>query len=459
MRSSSLLSPLLLLLATLEFTIAAPTPAPNDVGALALDDEYIVLMANTEKRPWSEIFSSMGHNQTAAGAKTFGHEIRGFTMPMRSTSVTTMSAFDNVAFVAKNYRRTLAVQPTVAKPWDMPSDAGFNPRNLKRQVAALVEQGTAPWGLARIGSSQMVEVGQGQFPTDLAFSYKFDRQSGGGVDVYVLDTGINVAHQDFNGRAKMIFTAFGDDGRDNEGHGTHTAGTVGSLTFGVAKNANIFGVKVFNTASGSDAAIIAGIDAVITQHNQRKGQPNFMGSVMSMSFGSPSDGSSVMSESIRRASEAGIHISVAAGNENADSCNSEPSRLSRTLPIINVGATDINDARAEFSNYGKCVDIHAPGVKIVSTSNKGPRALMMLDGTSMACPAVTGVIADQLARNPNLKLDPAGMKKLILSTAQKGVIRGASKIPQDGLMLVNLGIGAPGSGLPSNGTIPPRLRC
>ncbi|KAK6338666.1 hypothetical protein TWF696_009477 [Orbilia brochopaga] len=408
MRSSIILSPFLLLLATLESTLAAPTPASNDVGALAdPHEEYIVLMAENEKRPWSEIFSSMGHNQTETGAKTFGHQIRAFTMKMPSSGVSAMSALDNVAIVAKNYRRTTAVMPTAIKPWDMPAGAGFSMRKLKRQATALVEQSSAPWNLARIASSQAVEVSQGQSATDLA---------------------------------------------------THTAGTIGSLTFGVAKNVNIFGLKVLDTGGGSDSAIAAGVDAVITQHNQRKGQPGFMGSVMSMSLGGPA-GSLVITDIMRRATDAGIHVSVAAGNENTDACSSEPGRLSQQIPIISVGATDINDARAGFSNFGRCVDIHAPGVAVVSTFNTGPRAVMSLDGTSMACPAVTGVIADELAKNQNLKLDPAGMKKLILSKALKGVIRGVSKMPQEGMILLNTGgNGGAGPGLPINGTLPPRFR-
>ncbi|KAJ6261724.1 Aqualysin-1 [Drechslerella dactyloides] len=457
--SSILLSPFLLLLATLEVTLAAPTPASKDVDALAdSNEEYIVLMKETEKRPWSEIFSSMGHNQTEVGAKTFGHNIRAFTMAMKSDRVSAMSALDSVAIVAKNYRRATAVMPTTAKPWDMPAAAGFSMHNLKRQAGGLVEQGSAPWNLARIATSQPVEVSQGQSAIDLAFSYKFDRQSGSGVDVYVLDTGINVAHQDFNGRAKMIFSAFGDDGRDNEGHGTHTAGTIGSLTFGVAKNVNLWGVKVLDTQGGSDSAIAAGVDAAITQHNQRKGQPGFMGSVISMSLGGPA-GSPAITDIMRRATDAGIHVSVAAGNENTDACSSEPGRLSTQIPLITVGATDINDARAGFSNFGRCVDIHAPGVQVVSTFNKGPRSVMPLDGTSMACPAVTGVIADLLAKNPNLKTDPAGMKKLLLSMAQKGVIRGVSKMPPNGMVMLNTGIvSAPGSGVPRNGTLKRRYQ-
>ncbi|EWC43635.1 hypothetical protein DRE_01522 [Drechslerella stenobrocha 248] len=442
---SSIIATRALLIAALQCAFAAPTPSSSDQAVSALDhaagtDEYIVLMAPDEKRPWAEIFSSMNCSQS--DARTFGTQLRAFTMSMKESDAATISAFGNVAITAKNFRRATAVMP--AKPWDMPAGSGFKMGVQRRQAAAVVEQSSATWGLSRISSTEPIQVFVGQAVTDSSFKYRFDRSGGAGVDVYVLDTGLNVAHVDFGGRAKILFSAFGDDGRDTDGHGTHTAGTIGSLTFGVAKNTNLFGVKVIDTEGGSDATIAAGIDASIAQHMQRKNLPGFMGSVISMSLGGPV-GSPVFAEVIRRATDAGMHVSVASGNENQDACASEPGRLSKVLPIINVGATDINDARAEFSNFGSCVDIHAPGVKVVSTWNTGPRAVMPLDGTSMACPGVTGVIAAELTKNPNLKLDPAGMKKLILSKAVNGTIRGVANLPQDGMVMLHNAAGEPGA--------------
>jgi cerevisin len=461
MKSIAIISASLLL--SLQGTLAAPTARngvsrrwfkPDDqqtakvaqVEAQDADptDDYIVIMAADEKRPWAQIFAEMGCDNSTQ-PKTFGKNIRGFTMSMKKTAGVSMLSLPNVAILEKNTIYKAAVLPSTSQPKNMARHLvkeSLRARNAgnnfsKRQNQVFIEQSTAPWNLQRISSAGTVSL-DGRQDTDLSFKYRFDQASGSGVDVYMLDTGINVEHVDFVGRAKMIFSV--DNTQDDkQGHGTHTAGTVGARTFGVAKNVNLLGVKVLqDNGSGSIAGIVEGIDTVVTRHNAQKNAQGFQGSIISMSLGGDGLPQSMFT-ALKKATDAGIHVSVAAGNENQDACNTSPAGFSQQIPIISVGATDISDARASFSNFGKCVDIHAPGVDIVSTFNKSPTSTTSLQGTSMACPAVSGMIADLLVLNPDLKTNPDGMKKLLLSKALGNVIKAANSVPNNGQILLNSG--------------------
>ncbi|KAF3921545.1 Cerevisin [Arthrobotrys entomopaga] len=431
--------------------VAAASPPKSDHNG------YLVVVADHEERSWDAVLQDLGvHNNTKV--KTFGKTVRMFSMDMSHLEARGLASYDNIKHVEKNYRRRAMVMPSKTKPKQMgrsfrPGNPGHQYENakFKRQADAIVEQTTAPWGLERISAPGKVIPGDRK-TEDLFYKYKFDRLSGAGVDVYVLDTGINVNHVDFGGRAKMVFSAFNDMGEDENGHGTHTAGTIGSLTYGVAKNVNLLGVKILDKdGEGDDENIAAGIDAVIDSHEKRKTEPGFMGSVISMSLGGI--GTSVsLADIVRRASQAGIHIAAAAGNDGTDACRSDPGRLTTQMPVITVGATDIEDKVADFSNWGKCVDVHAPGVSVVSTWKDGNRSIKSEDGTSMAAPHVAGMIATELARNGQFKLDPVGMKKMILNKSLNGTVAAASKTPTQGMMmLLNTGMGAVGS-LSESGT-------
>ncbi|KAK6338787.1 hypothetical protein TWF696_009598 [Orbilia brochopaga] len=457
MKYSTLIATYLLLAIPAAF--AAPTAAPaNDAAGkprsrrvrrappttpLSEDPEgnYIVIMAANETRPWPDIFEEMGfdtsdptlraqeapeysYGKQVGEVRTFGLSMRAFTMRMRNSEAESMNDVDNVAIIEPN---SVVDIPAIIKsePGNMTvSSFEFQGPLTKRQQGQVAQQQNAPWNIARISTPSRINP-NGRRVGGLGFNYQFDNTAGSGVDVYMLDTGMNTAHTDFGGRAKTVFSAFRDDGRDNEGHGTHTAGTVGSKTFGAAKNVNLLNVKVLEPKGrGSFAAVLQGIDAAVQRHNQRKGQADFKGSVISMSLGGKGTPQSMLMM-LQKATQAGIHVSVAAGNDNTDACGFNPAGFSRQIPIISVGATDINDSKASFSNFGNCVDIHAPGTQVLSTWNNGPQGTNIIQGTSMACPAVTGLIADMLVKNPNLKLNPAGMKQLILSRGTKVQIRGA----------------------------------
>ena len=151
---------------------------------------------------------------------------------------------------------------------------------------------SSPWGLQRISNA----AGASGDPTGQDFTYSFDdAKLGAGVDVYVVDTGVRTSHAVFQtttdgtaaGSRVKEGISFTNTTTDGDGHGTHTAGTAVGAKFGIAQGANVIAVKVLgDDGSGSSSDTISGMDWVINRHNSRKGDADFKGSVMSMSWGS-----------------------------------------------------------------------------------------------------------------------------------------------------------------------------
>jgi subtilisin family serine protease len=155
--------------------------------------------------------------------------------------------------------------------------------------------------------------------------------------------------------------------------GTHCAGTVGGAHFGVAKRALLHGIKVLDKdGQGSDSRIISGLDFA-TKHALAHGRP----SVFSLSLGGSA--SPALDRAVQNAIKAGMTVVVAAGNDTKDAAQFSPSRVEQAIV---VGAADINDRVADFSNFGQLVDVFAPGVQITSASLSGDSRV--LSGTSMA---------------------------------------------------------------------------
>jgi subtilisin family serine protease len=261
----------------------------------------------------------------------------------------------------------------------------------------------ATWGIDRIDTADL----------PLQSSYTYSR-TGAGVDAYIVDTGIYIENEDFEGRAEWGANFVGDVDTDCNGHGTHVAGTVGSATFGVAKDVTLIAVKVLGcSGQGTTSGVIDGITWVANQASSKR-KP----SVANMSLGG--GGSVVMDNAIKGAIGVGVTFVVAAGNDNADACDTSPARVPEA---ITVGATDIisnQDVRATFSNYGSCVDVFAPGVKITSTWIGSPNATATISGTSMASPHTAGVAALLLEEYPTAA--PDDIANLIVSTATSDII-------------------------------------
>ncbi len=242
-------------------------------------------------------------------------------------------------------------------------------------------QSPADWGLDR--------VDQRNLPRDGSYTYD---QTGAGVNVYVIDSGIRSTHVDFGGRVSLDYSAISDGlgASDCNGHGTHVAGTIGGSAHGIAKSVTLHSVRVFGcSGSGNTSDVIAGVNWVTANRTSP--------AVVNMSLGGSS--SPALNSAVTNSINSGITYVVAAGNDNgADACNYSPSGANQ---VISVGATDSNDARASYSNVGRCVHLFAPGSGVTSNWYTSDTATQVLNGTSMATPHVTGVAALYLQTNPS----------------------------------------------------------
>lgn len=263
---------------------------------------------------------------------------------------------------------------------------------------------TAQWNVDRID--------QRSLPLNKDVSLALNGQ---GVTVYMVDSGLLSTHEEFAGRIRAGFTKI-LDGRGTEdcyGHGTHTAGIVGGSTYGVAPKVTLVPVRVTDcNGNGWTSDMIAGIDWAVADH--KTGEPAVMNISMSGTL------SSKVNAAVDRAIADGIVVVTAAGNNNKDACSYSPGSA---LGAINVAASDENDARWAWSNYGKCVDIFAPGSNVLSAWATSATASKTLKGTSHAAPHVAGVAALALQNSPGMSV--AEVTSLIVNSATANVITDA----------------------------------
>jgi subtilisin family serine protease len=336
-------------------------------------------------------------------------------------------ARDNGSRVEHRYRTAIqgfAAALTDAALADLRSDPAVAYVEADQTVSLVATQSPATWGLDRID--------QRNLPLSNSYTYNF---TGAGVTAYIIDTGIRFAHSQFGGRAVSGFDAIdGGAADDCHGHGTHVAGTVGGSTDGVAKNVSLVGVRVLNCqGSGTNSQVIAGIDWVTNNH--QTGQP----AVANMSLGGGA--SSAIDTAVNNSINDGVTYAIAAGNSNANACNSSPARVAAA---ITVGATTSGDARASFSNFGTCLDIFAPGQSITSAWHTSNTATNTISGTSMATPHVAGVAALALDET---SASPTAVRDRIVNTATPNVVSNAGSGSPNRLLYSLL---QPGGGNPPN---------
>lgn len=259
--------------------------------------------------------------------------------------------------------------------------AAIEPDAIGGADGTFVTQTDAPWGLQRI--SQLRGVNSTDYRA-LNYTYVYDSSAGQGVDIYIIDSGINIDHEDFEGRARWGTTFSGFSQQDEYGHGTHVAGIAAGKRFGVAKAANLVAVRILSKdglATTSDA--IAAVDWVV-----KEAAKTHVPSVINMSLRFPP--SIVLDDAVTTAVKAGVHTTVSAGNAATLSDTQSPARAEAA---ITVGATDMLDKVAYFSNYGPGVDIFAPGQQIASALNNDITWYTLKSGTSQASPHVAGLVA------------------------------------------------------------------
>ncbi|QUC22816.1 uncharacterized protein UV8b_07057 [Ustilaginoidea virens] len=379
------------LLALLPFAAAAPakraSPAPVLVprGAQLRQGKFIVKMKGDSKL--GSVASAVSAIKADAD-HTYTHSFRGFSASLSPQELEGLRHDPNVDFIEQD--AVMRISTT---------------------------QSNADWGLARLSSE-----------TAGSTSYIYDDSAGAGTCAFVIDTGVQADHPDFEGRAKFLKN-FAGDGKDTDGngHGTHVCGTIGSKTYGVAKKTKIYGVKVLDSnGSGSNSAVIAGMDYV-AKEAQNQSCPK--GVVVNMSLGGSR--SAAVNRAAAAITKAGYFLAVAAGNDGEDASDyspaSEPSACT-------VGATTKDDNLADYSNVGSLVDVLAPGSKILSTWIGG--RTNTISGTSMASPHVAGIGAYFLGKGQKA----SGLCNYLASNGIQDVIQG---VPSDTAnVIINNGEGS-----------------
>ena len=235
--------------------------------------------------------------------------------------------------------------------------------------------------------------------TKISCEPAWDISQGDDIVVAVIDTGVDYNHPDIsanmwddgNGKHGFDFSENTDDPLDSFGHGTHCAGTIAAVLnnsvgiAGVAPKAKIMAIKIFPKA----------IDSVCVQAIKFAADKGAR--ILSNSWGPSArrPKNQAIEEAVEYAYSKGCIVVFAAGNNNDDTQFYAPANHSQ---VIAVAATDSNDKRAVFSNFGDPVTVSAPGVNILSLK-AASQSYIQMSGTSMACPHVSGLAALVLHNN------------------------------------------------------------
>ena len=347
--------------------VASPGPVGHEIGAL---DEPISVVAAQSSGPGR--FVVLAADTAALDAALAALSAQGIA-PIR---------------VWRSVLTGLVAEMTAEQAAALRTQPGVTSVERERVVQQTLEQNDPVWNLDRLDQAEMFPDG-----------YFSSEKTGAGVPIYVFDSGLNVSirsgqlitHSELLGRVPDYGYYSFDDGcpgiRDCYGHGTHVAGTAAGSTYGVAKGATVIPVKVLDRNGDSYDWIIAdGIQFVLDEF-YLPGSP----AVANLSIGGAP--SALLDAAVEALAEAGMVVVVAAGNEAQDACDTSPARAPSA---ITVGASAPGDVEADFSNWGECVDIYAPGVDILSAWRTSGTATMVESGTSMAAPHVAGAAALEL---------------------------------------------------------------
>jgi len=259
--------------------------------------------------------------------------------------------------------------------------------------------------------------------------------TGAGTTVAIIDTGVDAAHPALAGvvgpQTDVTGTAAG--ARDGFGHGTHCAGIVASqdpVFVGIAPGAQLMDIRIMDANGASQpnwaiAGLTAAVNAAVDVASNSWGWSHANGAWVD------ANGTCVLCTAADNAVAAGVCVVVAAGNEDNDTCSTYDTHIrcpGMANTVITVGASDDADMMANFSSIGPTPDgrvkpdITAPGVQIASCQAAGTAlgpvaapGFVNLDGTSMACPHVAGVVALMLSKNNTVP--PAAIMNTLVATA------------------------------------------
>lgn len=345
------------------------------------------------------------------GVVKVGDPIPGRYIVVMKQPVSGLRALAEVRSLADDYAQLQDVayfSKTIAGFSATMDDATADEMARRPEVAFVQQDGRKSVGPISAPETEVVWGLDRSDQRDLPLDGVYDPgATGEGVHVYVLDTGIDSSHEEFEGRLGEGFTSHPFGGtEDDHGHGTHVAGTIGGTEYGIAKAVTLHAVRVLKNGSGADSDVIRGLDWV-TGHVQENGWP----AVANMSLGGSA--SPALDLAVCRSIEASVSYAVAAGNDSRDACGFSPARI---VQAVGSGATDDKDRGAFFTNTGVCVDVFAPGVDIRSARRHGGSTTM--SGTSMASPHVAGTAALCLERHPGS--DPEAMKSCLIDNASLG---------------------------------------
>jgi subtilisin family serine protease len=285
------------------------------------------------------------------------------------------------------------------------------------QTAASPLTRKVPWNLDIL--DQRARPLNGRFTT---------KATGKGVHVYVIDTGMDISHKEFGGRAHRgaDFVGPKDSGdcfsEEGVGHGTFVAGVIGGAKYGVAPKAELVrvqGILCESDGGGSQAAAEAALVKSVkwvTAHAQKPAVVN-----MSLNLDRRS---AALDAAVKKMVDAGIPTVVSAGNFRDDACKHSPAGVRGTIVVAASTSKDRvwNDTASHGSGYGRCVDLYAPGQKVTAALAGGGTVTEEFGATSWAAPHATGVIALYLSAHPRATADEVHV--WLDRTATRGVVRG-----------------------------------